>query len=149
MEAHNPPIAFPADDRRIRCLAHIINIIVQHTLSSISKSNPIVDSPEDSQGKFASKDHTDIRIPEDNQTFEDAAARDPVGLARTVVRVLRASNSRRVQFRDYIVANKDKGENFNLEPRELLQDVKSRWDSTYFMIRRFRHLKPVRPFPDS
>lgn len=76
------------------------------------------------------------------QTFEEAAARDPVGLARRLVRVLRASHSRRVAFQASLRTGNEK-KYFDLEPRELLRDVATRWDSTYMMIERLLHLRLV------
>lgn len=146
MKAHDPPIKFQAKDRRIRCFTHIINIIVQHTLSFISESCAIVDSPEQAEDEFASEDPTAIPISKDEQNLEDAAAHDLVGRARTLVCVLRASNSRRSIFRRIIATLKTKGDLNKEAPCELLEDVKSRWDSTYHMIHRLRCLRPVRPF---
>jgi hypothetical protein len=80
--------------------------------------------------------------PSTEQTFEEAAARDPVGLARRLVRVLRASNSRRVAFQASLKIGNEK-KYFDLKPLELLRDVATRWDSTYLMIKRLIHLRLV------
>jgi hypothetical protein len=76
------------------------------------------------------------------QTFEEAAARDPVGLARTLVRALRASHSRRTAFEQSLKDGNEKGY-FKLKVLELLRDVPTRWDSTYQMIKRIYYLRAV------
>jgi hypothetical protein len=140
VKARNLPISFDASDRRIRCFAHIINLVVQHVLAVISQSKPFAtteDEDEDEDGLVSQT--RDLSI---EQTFKEAAARDPVGLARKLVRALRASNSRRVAFQESLKIGKEKGY-FDMKPLQLLRDVATRWDSTYQMIKRLIYLRSV------
>ena len=85
----------------------------------------------------------------DEQTFEEAVKRDPIALARVVVRAIRASGQRREQFSRIIL-----GGNTNnyfvvgdlvvkVPSLQLLRDVKTRWDSIYHMVQRLRIMRPV------
>lgn len=87
----------------------------------------------------------------DQQTFEDACKRDPIALGRDVVRALRASGQRREHL-DTIIDNGNKDGFFfvgasttpvQVQHLQLLRDVKTRWDSIYYMIRRLRLMRPV------
>jgi hypothetical protein len=58
------------------------------------------------------------------------------------VRVLRSSSSRRDAFDQHIRDGNEKGW-FDVGQLQLLRDVKTRWDSVYYMLRRLRELQPV------
>lgn len=142
------PVLFDASDRRIRCFAHIVNIIVQHVLSAISKSKASTEADDDEDESEDEDEGGSLPRARDlsiEQTFEEAAGRDPVGLARRLVRALRASNSRRSAFEASLKNGNAKGY-FKLPVLELLRDVATRWDSTFLMIRRLIDLRAVSPF---
>ena len=86
------------------------------------------------------------------QTYDEAVKRNPIALCRSTVRAIRASGTRRDQFQKIIYdGNKERWfksprnskEIINLPEKQLLHDVKTRWDSVFKMIRRFRELRPV------
>ena len=87
----------------------------------------------------------------DRQTFEEACRRDPIALGRDIVRALRASGQRRELFDDIVKDGNEKGhfrvgENpspVTLPQLQLLHDVRTRWDSVFFMIKRLRIMRPV------
>ena len=96
---------------------------------------------------FAAADpHRDPEL----QTFSEAAQRDPIALGRVVVRAVRASGQRRDHFLSVIRDGNIK-KHFLLGNRvevivpklQLLRDVKTRWDSIFFMISRLRIMRPV------
>ena len=80
--------------------------------------------------------------------------RDPLKRACRIIRLLRSSDQRREGFRKFIVdgnaqnwfTQKDqsgKREPVQVPERQLLRDVKTRWDSVYMMLERLRSLRPV------
>jgi hypothetical protein len=85
-----------------------------------------------------------------SQTVEEAVKRDPIALGRVVVRSIRASGQRREHFLA-VVREGNNRKHFILGTHveiivpelQLLRDVKTRWDSIFFMIRRLRVMRPV------
>jgi len=141
---HSRDINFDAQDRRIMCFPHIINICSQHVISKFinieltnaTKVTPVTLAPNNAT----------------RQSFYNAVSCDPIALGRNTVRVLRSSGQRQDTFDDIIKDGNDKGwfsktgnppVNIQLCPLQLLQDVKTRWDSVYFMIMRLHEMRPV------
>jgi hypothetical protein len=84
------------------------------------------------------------------QSDADAIRRDPIGLARSIVRFVRASSGRRHAFFNVI----DQGNKehdfapateplYELPKLQLLRDMDVRWDSTFLMIQRVIEMRPV------
>ena len=131
-------IDFDHLDRRIMCFPHVVNICCQHVIA-----------------KFTNVDLVDLahvaELPPaaDGQSFEDAVSSDPIARGRNIVRVLRSSGQRRERLNEVIVDGNAKGwfvaggTEVKVPPRQLLHDVKTRWDSVYFMIRRLREMQLV------
>ena len=94
----------------------------------------------------ASAPHTHVDV----QTFEAAVKRDPIALGRVVVRTIRASGQRRAHFKG-VIRDGNARKHFFIGDRveivvpelELLRDVRTRWDSIFFMISRLRVMRPV------
>jgi hypothetical protein len=125
------------------CFPHIINICVQHIVEKFTDYNLYDEGEED--------DTLGI-IPIASvacQTYDEAVDRDPIALCRNIVRTLRASGQRRDKFLAAIEnGNTNKYFKVNnkaviIKPRELLLDVRTRWDSVFQMIRRAREMRPV------
>lgn len=137
-------IKFHYQDNCIMCFPHIINICSQHVIAALTK---------------ATRDSTDMETdenfpvaPNGEQTYQEACARDPIALGRNIVRVIRASGQRRDDFHNTIRNGnenkyfKDRNDQpVQLPELELLHDVKTRWDSVYFMIMRLLKLRLVSP----
>jgi hypothetical protein len=81
--------------------------------------------------------------------------RDPIKRAWNLIRFLRASDHRKLGFQKCIINGNAQGwfterkpdgtrQPLLVPPKELLRDVKTRWDSVYYMICRLRALRPVR-----
>jgi hypothetical protein len=77
------------------------------------------------------------------QTFKDACAEDPITRLRKIVRAIRSCGQCRGAFMTWIeTSNRSRLfglENNNLvhiQPKQLLRDVQTRWDSTYQMVKR-------------
>lgn len=138
-------IPFDAKDRRIMCLPHVINICSGKIINKFTNEELIDDSEDDDSYLYGD---TPSR-----QTYEEAFKRDPIALGRSIVRVIRASGKRRTEFLDIIssgnsknwfrVKVNDKEIIVQLKPLQLLRDVRSRWDSVFFMLRRLREMRPV------
>ncbi len=75
---------------------------------------------------------------------------DPIKHTRRIVHIMRSSDQRRQVFKNVINTGNDSGwfmscdnEVIELPDLELLHDVKTQWDSVYYMIERLLVLRPV------
>lgn len=134
-------IDFDYTDRRIMCFPHVINICCQHVINEFTNLD-LIDAPEPEELPPALVG---------TQSYDDAVRRDPIARGRNIVRVLRTSGQRRDTFADLIIDGNAKGwfragippVVIKLPPLQLLRDVRTRWDTVFFMIRRLRELRPV------
>jgi hypothetical protein len=103
-----------------------------------------------------SEDLTDAGNPDEGrsvtQSFKSACAENPIiSRLRKIVMAIRASGQRRDAFTAWIEnGNRNRlfvlqNESFVIEPMQLLRDVRTRWDSTYRMIRRCIEMRLVSP----
>lgn len=132
---------FDPIDRRVRCLPHIYNICVQHTLDKFLDAD-FSECPRtwtNSIGNVVDRD-----------SYVDSIRTDPIGRGRAIVRAVRSSGQRRTNFRQTIISGNeqerfvnDVGNIVKLPVTQLLRDVRTRWDSTYYMINRVRALRQV------
>jgi hypothetical protein len=142
-------IPFDAKDRRIMCLPHVINICCGHVIRQFTDEELIEDS-EDLDDSIICGETETSSLP---QTYEEATKRDPIALGRSIVRVIRSSGQRRDAFQELISTGNVKhwfkvkkgpiSIEVQLEQLQLLRDVRTRWDSVYYMLRRLRELRPV------
>lgn len=129
------------------CFPHTINIAVQHILSKMSSVAAPVnddDDPEDETGARNTDEGRGF-----GQTFEGACAQDPIARLRKMVVTIRSSGQRRNAFMKWIETGNKSGlfvlqnKPVQIEPRQLLRDVRTRWDSTYQMIKRCIEMRLV------
>lgn len=142
-------ISYDAEDMRIMCFPHTINIAVQHVLKKMSS----VLAPENDEYDF--EELTGAADADEGrgygQTFEEACAEDPIARLRKIVVAIRSSGQRRAAFVSWIeTGNQNKmfvlqNKVTYIQPRQLLQDVRTRWDSTYQMIKRCVEMRLVSP----
>jgi hypothetical protein len=135
-------ISFDAEDRHIMCFPHVINICCQHIIKEFTNIE-LVDIEETQP----------INLPNLTNTasYKDAVKHNPVACGQNVVCILWSSGQRCDAFDDIIKDSNAKGwfcignppKVIQLRPLQLLCDVKTQWDSMYFMIRRLRELHPV------
>ena len=129
------------------CFPHTVNIVVQHVLSKMS----LVKAPENNDDNF--EDMTDVANPDEGrgfgQTFEAACAQDPISRLRKIVTAVRGSGQRREALKTWI-ENGNRNRLFvmqntpvDIEPMQLLRDFRTRWDSTYQMIKRCIEMRLV------
>lgn len=123
-------IDFDADDRRIMCFAHVIDLCSGRVIRAAS------DGVEDNSDEDASSPGSD----------------NPLAQARAVVRAIRGSGTRRSSFQETINYGNTRRlfrqgqspEPVKVESLQLLRDVRTRWDSVFLMLRRLREMRPVR-----
>jgi hypothetical protein len=105
----------------------------------------LVKAPESDNNNDA-EDLTDVADRDEGrsfgQTFEDACAEDPITCLCKIVRAIRSSGQRRNAFMTWIETGNRSGlfglENNNpvhIQPKQLLQDVQTRWDSIDQMVK--------------
>ncbi|OBZ73092.1 Zinc finger BED domain-containing protein 4 [Grifola frondosa] len=125
----NRDIPFDAKENHIMCFLHIINICSTHVIEEVTNL-AYADAADEFVANFPAS-HPD------QQTFEQALARDPIALGREIVRTLRASGQRRDQFDELITQGNIKKwfisgippQVVQLRHLQLLRDIKMRWDS--------------------
>ncbi|OXA47595.1 putative AC transposase [Folsomia candida] len=110
-------IDFSVEDFRVRCLAHILNLVCQTALDSL-------------------RDISGTNI-DDIDPASDGTMVPVLTKLDKCVAFVRASPQRREQFRSQCKI-------FGLEEKELLLDVRTRWNSTLLMMERaFEYQKPL------
>lgn len=122
-------IDFDADDRRVMCFAHIINLCTGQVVASADSK---VDKKVDDDGN------------DSPQSDDEISMSPPIARARNVVRAIRVSSTRRDGF-DYAIdsGNAQKLFDPDVPKLQLLLDVRTRWDSTYYMVTRLRAMRQV------
>ena len=130
------------------CFPHIINIAVQHVLKKMSSVN----APEDDNDfeELIDNSNTDEGCGF-GQSFDAACAQDPISRIRKIVMAIRSSGQRRDAFIIWIeTGNKNglfvlNGKPVQIQPKQLIRDVRTRWDSTYQMLKRCIEMCLVSP----
>ncbi|KAF7346742.1 putative AC transposase [Mycena sanguinolenta] len=108
-------------ERRINCLAHVINIATQKLISSYSKSL-----------------HYNPNEPHAHVPDAHGIIRDEIGLLRAIAVKERSSSQRKELFRDIQLRNHaDPDES----AKQMILDMKVRWSSTYAMLDRGYELR--------
>ena len=135
LQTRELPLEFGAQDRKVMCFPHIINICVQHVIEEFAApdletvANAWVDCFDDDAV--------------DKEKYLEAVKKNPVALGRDVVRIIRASGLRRDEFDKIIVTGNlqqwfksPAGTVVQIPEVQLLRDVKTRWDSIFYMLNR-------------
>jgi hypothetical protein len=137
-------IVFDHEDNRIMCFLHVINICSTHVIKEFTNV-VLADNSEEFDPSLAPRD------PE-IQTYEEACAHDPITLCRGAICAIHASGQRLDYFAELIHDGNEKGwfmaathpyQIIKVPELQLLRDVRTCWDSIYFMIRRCCEMHPV------
>src|SRR5271168_1343503 len=139
--------SFNAKNNRIMCFSHVVNIAVQHVLSKMSSVKAPENDDDNSEGPTDDADENRGF----EQTFQNACAQDLISRLRKIVTAIRASGQRHEALTTWIENGNKSGlfvlQNTSVEikPMQLLRDVRTRWDSTYQMIKRCIEMRLVSP----
>ena len=133
-------IKFDHIDRRIMCLPHIFNICSKHVVEEYTDADfaAVSDAWVNVLGDVVNKDK-----------YIEALQRDPIALGHDIVQIIRSSSLHCEGFSNTIVTRNqmswftNEGEPIQLPILELLHDVKTCWDSIYYMINQLRTLRQV------
>ena len=127
-------------DCHICCLPHIYNLCVQRVLDNYTCADFTECPPtwKDATGKVINK-----------AEYVEAVHGNPIGHGRTVMHNIRLSSQCHSNFQATIISG-NKHEWFDINKQvvqlpvvQLLHNVKTHWDSTYYMINRFQVLQQV------
>ena len=122
------------ENNRIMCFLHVINICSTHIIEGFTELE-LVDAEFDPS--------LPPRDP-DLQTYDEAVAWDPIALCHAIICVIHASGQRLDLFTATIIDGNVKGwfvsptnphQIIKVPELQLLCDVRTCWDSIYFMIR--------------
>ena len=125
-------IEFDANNRRIMCFAHVVNLCSGRVIRGVAKEVAAEDSEDTS-----------------SESDANSPASDPIARARAAVRAVRASGAHRDAFNKAIKNGNAEGwftsgkATVKVQPLQLLRDVPTRWDSVYSMLRRLYEMRPV------
>jgi hypothetical protein len=130
-------IPFDPSDRYIMCFAHIIDLSSGQVIRKV-------------EGMQNYKDDFDFSLFDNDD--DDANSSNPIGAAHAVVRSIQASGTCRDAFNSIVKNSIMDGWFKDSQPSEattvghvqLLRDVRTRWDSMYYMLERLRKMRPVR-----
>lgn len=135
-------IKFDAKDNRIMCFPHIINICTQHVIKKFTDPD-LFDDDEDPEDLDLERF---LDLP---SSGSPSTTKDIIASVRYFIRYVRASGIRREEFQKIIATGNASGWAPKLPQNQLLHDVKTRWDSLYFMLRRFLQMRLVNILPNS
>jgi hypothetical protein len=135
-------LTFNHENNHIMCFPHVINVCSTHVIEGFTNID-LVDKEFDAL--------LPPRDP-DCQSYDDAVTRDPIALCHCIIRAVRASGQRLDLFASIIRDGNEKGwfisptnsrQIVKVPQLQLLRDVKTHWDSIYFMIHRCREMRLV------
>ncbi|KAF5319548.1 hypothetical protein D9619_008318 [Psilocybe cf. subviscida] len=160
IELSNKHIPFSKEQNRVRCFPHVINIAVKAGLACLTilpseSSDALAHDSEflqgvadpDLRGRDFFDDPPDNSVLLTNAEYCDALRRDVLGKIRRCVVALRSSGQRREQFHDIRQAGNAAG-GWGDDGRIIrdigpLNEVETRWSSSFFMVDRFIEIYPV------
>lgn len=135
----------------IRCFAHIVNLCAQATIKAMEKA--------DSRDVYPETD-SDSESDSEGQVVRATCRAGPIRRSRKTVAFIRKSGQRRDELLN-IIERGNEGELWtefggnepngrqviSLSVVTVLPDVKTRWDSVFYMLRRLRYLQQVSGTP--
>lgn len=112
----NINICFNSSDQHVRCLAHVFNLAVQEFLKYLYR--PSQNNISDEESDYEEYNDDDDKL---------ASTISVVLKLRRIVILIRSSPQRRDKFTSQCRA-------CNINPKMVILDVKTRWNSTFHMI---------------
>lgn len=129
---HRPKVSDPMQFY-VRCFPHVINVVCQRVIKAL----------EELSGGSGDDDD------DDEIDRNDQVPASILSKVRALIRTIRASGQRQAAFREVIHKGNqlgywvEGGETLRVQPRNLILDVRTRWDSTYQMLVRLHELRRV------
>lgn len=154
---HN--VTWDANEARISCFPHTLNLCTQRTIHALEKL-PLGAASYDQGDKDSDNSNEDSKFSDENSDDNDRLNRklptSAISKVRALVRGIRASDQRQTAFNDIILAGNtygwwkadsdtpgQPGKIMQITPKQLILDVRTRWSSTYLMLRRALELRDV------
>lgn len=148
---------FDAKKNLIRCFSHIINLSAQAVIKKMEKDDTAEHYSDTETEPATPTDHSDDDQLNFLRPVRTTRKSGPIHRARKTVGFIRKSGLRRDRLVDIIgdgnakqlwmelrvVGNAVEKVVIVLKPVMLLPDVKTRWDSLFYMLRRLRYLREV------
>lgn len=154
----NLVVSFDYKDCRIQCFPHVLNTCVKHTIKALNNGIDIDTRGDAGDGKDdegSDEDGEDEDGSDEDESGDDSDSRDQspgnlLNKARGLIQKIHSSGQRSERFTNIIKGGnqygwwKDpQGSAISIRPRQLLRDVKTRWDSTYQMLVRLQEFCQV------
>ena len=143
LKSHGIISDFDANNHQIMCLPHILNICSKHIVEKYTSANFLL------VPSGAWVDLLGAAI--DKSLYINVVKKDPIKHSHNIVHTVCASSLCHQAYQTTIIHGNamkvwfnEEGEWTELLLLELLQDVKSHWDSIYFMINHLRVMQQVR-----
>jgi hypothetical protein len=153
-------VVFDHLNNRIMCFPHIINICTAHIVATSTQVNQKYlgsngldgddddDNYEPSSPSYQTGPQLDEAFittqPPERQAWLRSLSRDLIELVADIVHHIHASDARKQSFAEIVhLCTKDDPELRSAPPLQLIQHVRTRWDSVYLMLQRFRVLRKV------
>ena len=152
-------VAFHHLNNRIMCYPHVINICTAHIIAASTRvsqkyldSNGLDGDDDDDFDPISPCHRTGAELdkefiasqPPGRQAWLRSLKSDPIKRVADIVRHIRASDARKQTFAGIVqLCTKDDPELCGAPPLQLIQHIKTQWDSVYLMLQRFRLLRKV------
>lgn len=157
-----------ANEAQVACFPHTLNICVEQTIRALERlplGPPNQDHSDKGGDNDDSNDDGDSDSDDDDSDSDDdgdsgdgdqRSVKSAIHKLRALVRGIRASDQRQTAFKDLISAGNsygwwredsdvagEQGARIQITPKQLILDVRTRWSSTYLMLRRALELRDV------
>ena len=142
-------VEFDEKQNYIRCFAHVINLCAQAAIKAMEKDDAdeaYSDSETEPATESSDSDAPQVAM----RAIRVTKKSGPIRRARKTVAFIRKSGQRRDQFLEIIAQGNTDSKWTNAEEKNVtlavvivLPDVKTRWDSVFYMLRRLRYLRQV------
>ena len=133
---------FNARDSRIPCFPHIVNIITQCILKALdqgvtqdSELPDLIDADDEDDKDDA------VVVADDDDDDNGGSSRSIISKVWQLVHTIRASDQQQELLRSVIIRGNEskwwvnvKKKVISIQPRQLILNVRMRWDSTYQML---------------
>ena len=158
-------VTWKADEAQVGCFPHTLNICTQRTVRALESlplgppASNAEDQINDSDGSDSGDGDNSDGDNSDGDGDDQRNKKSPIHKLRTLVRGIHASDQCQTAFKEIILAGNtygwwredsdvpgEQGATIQITPKQLILDVRTRWSSTYLMLRRALELRDVSAF---